>query len=167
MRLTAYSDYALRVLIYLSVQEGRLATIKEISEQYGISRNHLMKLVHELGRHGFIETSRGRKGGLRVGRDPATISVGEVVRVMEKEMSMVECFEPGNDECRIAKVCVLAGVIGKALNAFLEVLDGYTIKDLVGRGSPLIKAFPIDVWSAGPARIANEAAWPSARKRPA
>lgn len=155
MRLTAYSDYALRVLIYLSIQDERLATIREISEQYDISRNHLMKLVHDLGRHGFVETVRGKNGGLHIGRDPATISVGEVVRAMEKDMAIVECFEPENYNCQIVSACVLAGIMHKAHKAFLEVLDGYTIKDLVITKPQLIKAFPTDVWSEGPAPIVN------------
>lgn len=147
MRLTDYSEYALRVLIYLSIQDERLATVKEISEQYDISRNHLTKLVHKLGKNGFIETIRGKRGGLRIGRDPATITVGEVVRAMESDLAIVECFQPGNYECRIVRACVLAGVMRKALNAFLEVLEDYTIKDLIEPKSQLIKAFPINVWS--------------------
>lgn len=147
MRLTAYSDYALRVLMYLTIQDERLATIREISEQYDISRNHLMKLVHDLGKHGYVETVRGKSGGLRIGRDPAKISVGEVVRAMEKDMSVVECFDPENYDCQIAETCALKGVMRKAVDAFLEVLDEYTIKDLTKNKSRLIKSFPIDVWS--------------------
>lgn len=155
MRLTDYSEYGLRVLIYLSIQDERLATIKEISEQYDISRNHLMKLVHDLGKHGFIETIRGKHGGLRIGRDPATITVGEVIRAMEKDMAIVECFQPGNYDCQIVRACVLAGVMRKALNAFLGVLDDYTIEDLVKPKSQLAKAFPTDVWSDRPAATVN------------
>ena len=147
MKLTAYSDYALRVLIYLSVQDDRLTTIKEISEQYGISKNHLMKLVHDLGKQEFIETVRGKNGGLRMARNPADITVGEVVRSMEKDLAVVECFEPGNTDCRILKACVLTGVMSKALNAFLSVLDEYTIEDLTKPRSHLTKAFPLDVWN--------------------
>lgn len=147
MRLTAYSDYALRVLIYLTIQDERLATIREISEQYGISRNHLMKLVHDLGKHGYVDTVRGKNGGLRIGRDPAKLSVGEVVRAMEKDMSIVECFDPENYDCRIAETCALKGIMRKAVKSFLEVLDEYTIKDLTKPKSKLIKSFPVDVWS--------------------
>jgi len=147
VKLTSYSDYALRVLIYLSVQDDRLATIKEISEQYEISKNHLTKLVHDLAQQGFVETVRGKNGGLRIGRDPATITVGSVVRAMEKDLTVVECFDPGNQECKILKACILAGALKKALGAFLEVLDGYTIQDLVKPKDSLVSTFPIDVWS--------------------
>lgn len=150
MRLTAYSDYALRVLIYLSVQDQRLATITEISQQYEISRNHLTKLVHDLGKHGYVETIRGKNGGLRIGRDPASISVGEVVRAMEKDRALVECFEPGSSTCRIASACMLAGAMQKALDAFFEVLDGYMVVDLLEPKADPTKIFPIDVWSDTP-----------------
>lgn len=147
MRLTAYTDYALRVLIYLTIQDERLATIREISEQYDISKNHLMKLVHDLGKHGFIETVRGKNGGLRMARDPDKVSVGEVVRIMEKDMSIVECFDPDNYDCRIAETCALKGIMREATDSFLGVLDEYSIKDLTKSKSRLINSFPIDVWS--------------------
>lgn len=150
MRLTAYSDYALRVLMYLSIQEDRLATIKEISDQYGISRNHLMKLVHDLGRNGFIETVRGKNGGLRLNGDPATISAGQVVRAMEKDLNLVECFDPDNNQCRIVKACILSKALSKALAAFLDVLDEYSIADLLAPHSDFSDLFPIDVWSDAP-----------------
>ncbi len=150
MRLTDYSEYALRVLIYLSIQDDRLVTVKEISEQYGISHNHLTKLVHKLGKNGFVETIRGKSGGLRIGRDPAMITVGEVVRIMESDFAIVECMQSGNYECRIVRACVLSGVFREGLNAFLEVLDNYTIADLVKPKQQLAKAFPVDVWSGAP-----------------
>ncbi|MCP5365936.1 MAG: Rrf2 family transcriptional regulator [Hyphomicrobiales bacterium] len=147
MRLTTYSDYALRVLLYLALQRGRLVTIQEISDQYGISRNHLMKLVHELGRNGFVETVRGKNGGLRLGPDPARIRVGDVIRVTEKDMDLVECFQAGNDACRIATACALTGVLHGALGAFMAVLDQHTLADLVGppaRRARMAALFPQD-----------------------
>jgi len=132
MRLTSYSDYALRVLLYLAMQRGRLVTIQEISDQYGISRNHLMKLVHDLGRSGFVDTVRGKNGGMRLGREPEDIRVGDVIRVTEKDMDLVECFEPGNTACRITRACGLTSALRRALNAFMKELDGYTIADLLG-----------------------------------
>lgn len=156
MRLTDYSEYALRVLIYLGIQDNRLATIGEISKQYDISRNHLVKLVHDLGRNGFIKTFRGKNGGLSLGRDPALISVGEVVRAMEKDMAIAECFRPGDSTCRIVKSCALAGVIGRALDAFLGILDQCTIADLIKPEYQLARAFPIDVWGGNGAVTAKQ-----------
>jgi Rrf2 family nitric oxide-sensitive transcriptional repressor len=136
MRLTTYTDYSLRVLIYLGVQSGKLVTIKQISEHYGISNNHLLKVVHQLGLLGFIETVRGRNGGLRLARPASQIVIGDVVRKMEQDMALVECFavegriDP-NSDCRIMDACVLKGALTKALQAFLDVLDQYTLAELV------------------------------------
>jgi Rrf2 family nitric oxide-sensitive transcriptional repressor len=136
MRLTTYTDYSLRVLIYLGVQSGKLVTIKQISEHYGISNNHLLKVVHQLGLLGFIETVRGRNGGLRLARPASQIVIGDVVRKMEQDMVLVECFavegriDPHSD-CRIMDACVLKGALTKALQAFLDVLDQYTLAELV------------------------------------
>jgi Rrf2 family nitric oxide-sensitive transcriptional repressor len=133
VQLTRYSDYALRVLIYLAVHRGRLVTIEEIARGYGISRAHLMKVVHELGRCGYVETVRGRRGGLRLGRPPEDIGVGEVMRSTEGRMALVECFEPEQNECPIEPACRLRLVLHEALSAFLAVLDRYTLADLVAR----------------------------------
>jgi Rrf2 family nitric oxide-sensitive transcriptional repressor len=133
MRLTRYSDYSLRVLMYLAVRPGHLATIDEISQAYGISRAHLMKVVHELGRAGFLETTRGRGGGLRLARAVDEIIVGDVVRQTEDKMDLVECFDPATSECRIETVCALRDALEEALDAFLTTLDGYTLADLVVR----------------------------------
>jgi Rrf2 family nitric oxide-sensitive transcriptional repressor len=136
MRLTTYTDYSLRVLIYLGVQSDKLVTIKQISEHYGISNNHLLKVVHQLGLLGFIETVRGRNGGLRLARPASQIVIGDVVRKMEQDMALVHCFavegrvDSGSD-CRIMNACVLKGVLSKALQAFLDVLDQYTLAELV------------------------------------
>jgi Rrf2 family nitric oxide-sensitive transcriptional repressor len=133
MRLTQYSDYSLRVLMYLGVRPGQLATIDEISQAYGISKAHLMKVVHELGRAGYLETVRGRGGGLRLAQDLAAIGVGDVVRHAEGHMDLVECFDPETNTCRIAPACALRGVLAEALEAFLATLDEYTLADLVSR----------------------------------
>jgi Rrf2 family nitric oxide-sensitive transcriptional repressor len=136
MRLTTYTDYSLRVLIYLGVQNERLVTIRQISEHYGISNNHLLKVVHQLGLLGFIETVRGRNGGLRLARPASQIVIGDVVRKMEQDMALVECFaaegriDPSSN-CRIMGACVLKGALAKALQAFLDVLDQYTLAELV------------------------------------
>src|SRR5436190_17904584 len=105
MQLTRYTDYSLRVLIYLAVHQEELATIEEIANAYGISRAHLMKIVHQLGLAGYLETTRGRGGGLRLARPPEKIRIGAVVRSTEESMSLVECFDPRTSHCRIEPVC--------------------------------------------------------------
>jgi Rrf2 family nitric oxide-sensitive transcriptional repressor len=133
MKLTRYSDYSLRVLMYLAVRPEYLATIDEISKAYGISRAHLVKVVHQLGRAGFVETVRGRGGGIQLARAPEEISIGRVVRHTEENLAIVECFEPTTSHCRIESACGLRGVLEEALDAFLETLDRYTLADLVAR----------------------------------
>jgi len=133
VQLTRYSDYSFRVLIYLALAPERLVTIEEISQRYGISKAHLMKVVHQLGRDGFLETVRGRNGGLRLGRRPEEIRVGDVVRATEENLALVECFEAGGGECTIVSACGLRPVLHEALAAFLAVLDRYTLADLIAR----------------------------------
>jgi Rrf2 family nitric oxide-sensitive transcriptional repressor len=145
MRLTTYTDYALRVLMYLGLRGDDLATIQEIADQYGISKNHLMKLVHELGQLGYVETIRGKNGGLRLGRAPEKITVGEIVRQLEADMALVECFQSSETECRIVSPCVLRPALENALDRFLETLDGYTLADLLAPTAELSSAFPIDI----------------------
>jgi Rrf2 family transcriptional regulator, nitric oxide-sensitive transcriptional repressor len=130
MRLTAYTDYTLRTLIYLAVNDGRYATITEIARAYGISENHLMKIVHRLGVAGDIETMRGRKGGIRLGKPAGDIKLGDVVRRTEPDMELVACFE-ATGMCAIGEACVLRSVLTEALAAFLTVLDRYSLADLV------------------------------------
>lgn len=155
MQLTAYTDYSLRVLIFLAVHAADLATIDEIAEAYGISRSHLTKVVHQLGVAGYVETVRGRGGGLRLAREPERIRVGEVVRQTEGNMVLVECFDPDASRCRIEPACGLRGVVQEALEAFLRTLDGYTLADLVGRrrrkhlGRLLAPRASLDIRSSG------------------
>lgn len=130
MQLTDYSDYSLRVLTYLGLKGEKLATISEIAECYDISRNHIVKVVHRLGQLGYIETLRGKNGGLRLARSPEAINVGEVIRHMEASMDIVECFGK-NNLCIISPNCVLRTAMNEALSAFLAVLDGYTLADLL------------------------------------
>lgn len=130
MRLTAYTDYTLRTLMYLAVQTDRIATIAEIARTYAISEAHLMKIVHQLGVAGDIETIRGRKGGIRLGRPPSAINLGALVRRTEPDMDLVACFGDA-DVCAIGGACVLRTALHEALNAFLAVLDRYTLADLV------------------------------------
>ena len=131
MRLTYHADYALRLLMYVALRDGTLVQIQEVAEAYGISKNHLMKVAFHLGRLGFLETVRGRNGGLRLARAPQDITVGEVVRKTEESFALVECFDPGSNGCVITGPCRLRGVLRKALDAFLDVLDEHTLADLI------------------------------------
>lgn len=137
MKLTRFTDYSLRVLIALAIDPDRSVTIQEIAESYGISNNHLMKVAHQLGRLGYVDTVRGRNGGLRLARDPAEISLGDVVRDCEEDRAIVECFAPETSTCRIEPGCTLRHVIEEALSAFFEVLDAYTLADLAERKGKL------------------------------
>lgn len=130
VRLTVYTDYSLRVLIYLGVRgRDHLATIQEIADAYSISKNHLMKVTYDLGRYGYIETIRGRGGGIRLARDPEEIVIGEVVRKTEEDFYIVECFNPNNNLCKISPDCQLKNALNEALLAYLAVLDRYTVAD--------------------------------------
>lgn len=132
MRLTMYTDFSLRVLIYLGSKEAdELATVQEISDSYQISKNHLTKVVHELGKMGLIETIRGRGGGIRLSMDPKMINVGDVVRKTEDDFHLVECFNPESNKCILSSACHLKGVLYEALQAYLHVLDRYTIADFL------------------------------------
>jgi Rrf2 family transcriptional regulator, nitric oxide-sensitive transcriptional repressor len=143
MRLTNFTDYTLRVLIYLGVNgnKSRLATISDIANAYGISENHLMKVVHHLAQEGYVETTRGKGGGMRLARPSEQINIGDVVRHSEEDFRMVECFESGNLNCPITPVCALNGVLEQALQAFFEVLDGHTLADLIGNRAKLAQLF--------------------------
>lgn len=129
MRLTRYTDYALRTLIYVGLHEPEQSSIAAIARAYGISENHLTKVVHQLGRLGLIRTIRGRGGGLRLAKPPGEIVVGAVVRLTEDDLALVECF--GGGACAITASCRLRRVLGEALAAFLAVLDRYTLADLL------------------------------------
>jgi Rrf2 family nitric oxide-sensitive transcriptional repressor len=128
MRLTQYTDYAMRVLLYLGARPEKLCAISEISRAYGISQNHLMKVVNDLVRQGYVASVRGRFGGIRLGRAPGEINVGAVIRHTEDGFDLVDC---GN--CIIAPACGLTGALHQALAAFMQVLDGYTLADLLAR----------------------------------
>jgi Rrf2 family nitric oxide-sensitive transcriptional repressor len=141
MRLTVYSDYALRVLMYAAVHPGELVTIQQVADDYGISRNHLMKVAFELGRHGFLETVRGRRGGVRLARPPERIGLGEVVRKTEDDFILVECFGAA-DACVLSGPCRLKGALAQALKAYLAVLDGYTLADLTQNRRELARLLP-------------------------
>ncbi|KYG29452.1 Rrf2 family transcriptional regulator [Alkalihalobacillus trypoxylicola] len=130
MQLTSYTDYSLRALIYIgALEQGKRTSIKEISRFYQLSNNHLQKIIHELGKRGYIETIRGRNGGIQMKMDPNDINVGQLVRETE-DLNIVECFNQ-NHNCVISSVCKLKSVLYQANEAFLQVLDQYTLADLM------------------------------------
>ncbi len=131
MRLTSYADYALRVLIYLGVHKNRLVQRAEIAQSFGISPNHLGKVVNNLARYGYIESRRGRGGGITLGKDPAELVVGDVVADFEPDFTIVECFDETTNTCPIVQVCGLAPILGEAEEAFQEVLARYTLADIL------------------------------------
>lgn len=132
MRLTNFSDYTLRVLMYAAAQKGRLITIEETAEVYGISRAHLMKVANLLTRAGYLRAIRGRDGGLALAKAPRNIRLGEVLRATEPDLALVECFT-GENRCRITPRCRLRGALQEALAAFMRTLDRYTLDDLLLR----------------------------------
>lgn len=146
MKLTRYTDYAMRVLMHLGTRDDGLASIAEIARAYDISQNHLMKVVQDLGRAGFVETVRGRNGGIRLGRKPEDINLGELVRHTEAGFDLVDCAH-----CVIAPACGLTGVLAEATQAFLAVLDKYTLLHLLDRKSQLRQLFAIHAPAPEPA----------------
>ena len=152
MRLTNFSDYALRLLMYAAAQPGRLVTIEETAELYGISRAHLMKVANELTRAGFMKAVRGRSGGLLLAKPPQKIRLGDVVRATEPDIALVECFDPGG-QCLITPRCRLRGVLNRALSAFMRELDGWTLADIALKPRDFgVKPTP---FAAGAARAAR------------
>ena len=132
MRLSEYTDYSLRVLMYCAVHRQSLVTVGELAEHHGVSKNHLMKVVNDLARRGLIETARGRGGGLRLLKAPEDIRVGDVVRASETDFRLVECFDPQTNACSLSPSCRLRLLFQSGLQAFFEQLDGATLADIVG-----------------------------------
>jgi Rrf2 family nitric oxide-sensitive transcriptional repressor len=150
MRLTAFTDYTLRTLMYLGTHRDQLVTIQEIADLHNISKNHLMKVVHQLGMTGMVETVRGRNGGLRLALEPADINIGEVVRIAENDFYMAECFDGESNQCIFNSACVLKGALIGATDAYLKVLDKFTLKQLIAR--PAIKdgtVKPVKIFARG------------------
>ena len=137
MRLTYLTDYSLRVLMYVGAVPRRLVTIQEIAQGYGISENHLMKVVHGLAQHGFIETVRGRGGGIPPRKTRYRNHRRGVIRAVEDDFALVECFRTDNT-CRITPVCRLRGALQQALGAYFEVLDNWTLAELVAKPKALL-----------------------------
>jgi Rrf2 family nitric oxide-sensitive transcriptional repressor len=143
MRLTVFTDYTLRTLIYLALRPDTLVTIADIAEAYQISNNHLMKVVHKLALSGDIATVRGQRGGLRLARPSTEINIGVVVRRSEADLEMVPCFG-SQGACVISPECVLANALDEALRAFLATLDRYTLADLARPRVALARLLRID-----------------------
>jgi len=138
MQLKKYTDYSLRVLIFTGMkQEGELASIKEISEVFNISSHHLGKIVHQLSRLELLESVRGRNGGIRLAKPPEEINVGKIVRLLESDFALLECFDQGVNHCVITPACTLKHALNKALHAFFQVLEEYTIQDLIANENEL------------------------------
>ncbi|MBX3567444.1 MAG: Rrf2 family transcriptional regulator [Rhizobiaceae bacterium] len=137
MRLTLQTDYALRMLIYLTIHRGRPCRVTDVAADFGISRNHLLKVALKLGRLGYLATARGRTGGIALARSPEDINLGEVVRQMEDGFDLTECMRRGGT-CAITPSCRLKGVVGRALDAFLAVFDGMTLADIAGNRKELL-----------------------------
>lgn len=135
MRLMTMTDYAMRLLMYLGQRPGSLCTISEIASAYGISEGHMMKLTHKLGLHGWIETVRGKGGGIRLAHAPETIRLGDVVRCIENDFYLVECFASGST-CTLTGHCQLTEVMHSALDSFLNRLDDYTLADILQPRAP-------------------------------
>lgn len=142
MKLTTFSDYTLRVLMYLALETERLATIQAIADAYQISENHLMKVVHHLAKSGVVESVRGKGGGIRLAMPADQIRLGRVVREAEGNSPIVECFST-SDTCRITPHCRLAGILKNAFDALYASLDQYTLADLVTRPQPLIQTLHV------------------------
>jgi Rrf2 family nitric oxide-sensitive transcriptional repressor len=148
LHLTLHADYSLRVLLYLAAHSERLVSTQEVSQAYGISKHHLVRVVQTLGRSGFIQVRPGRAGGLSLARGLGEISVGRVVRATEPDFHLVECFDKENNTCPIAPACGLKGVLSEAREAFLAALDRYTLADLVKRSRKDLKDLFLPVVAA-------------------
>lgn len=136
MRLTTFSDYSMRVIMYLGLQHGQLVTISDIAQAYNISENHLTKVVHHLAQRGYVETVRGKGGGLRLVRDPKTINIGEMIRDSEGDTGLLPCLDT-DETCCIQPSCKLMGMLREAQVALFAVLDKYTLADLLQQEASL------------------------------
>lgn len=144
MRLTLHTDYALRVLMYAGIKGNALSTIPEIVEHFDISRGHVMKVVHHLGQLGYLDTIRGKGGGIRLARKTSQINVGAVVRDMEEELAVLGCLQGSEGYCRIEQCCILRSALRDATNAFLAALDRYTLADLIKPRRSLVRSLALD-----------------------
>ncbi|PKP85749.1 MAG: Rrf2 family transcriptional regulator [Alphaproteobacteria bacterium HGW-Alphaproteobacteria-2] len=154
MRLTSYTNYALRSLQLAALQAPALVRVDDVVKVHGLARPHIVKIVHEMGKAGFIETHRGRGGGFRLARPAAAISVGEVVRLTEGPLNVVECFNRETNTCPLIGICKLSQTIQAATRAFFDVLDGVSIADIAAnRGQLLDRILPLQAGIVLPRRV--------------
>jgi Rrf2 family nitric oxide-sensitive transcriptional repressor len=132
VQLSLHADYALRVLIYIGANPGRMVRTQEISDAYGISKHHLVRVMHTLEEHGYIQIHAGRSGGVTLACEPQAIRLGEVVRHTEPNLRLAECFDMQSNTCPIAGVCGLKRILNEALSKFIAALNAYTLADIVG-----------------------------------
>jgi Rrf2 family transcriptional regulator, nitric oxide-sensitive transcriptional repressor len=137
MKLSAYSDYAIRVLMQTALRSPQRLTVAEVALTFGISRHHLVKVVHDLGRHGYLATQRGIGGGFTLARAPEEIRLGDIVRLGEESETVIDCLDGENHLCRLLPACRLKGVLDEAAAAFFAVMDSYTLADLVKQRSKM------------------------------
>ena len=141
MQLTSFTDYGLRALIYMaSLPEGQMTNITEVTETYGVSRNHMVKIINQLSREGYVAAVRGKNGGIRLGKPAQDIRIGDVVRSLEP-LLLVNC---SSEFCHITSACRLKMALSKAVNSFLKELDNYTLADLVEENQPLYKLLLVE-----------------------
>lgn len=131
MQLTVFTDYGLRSLMYLAAHPDRLCSVKEIAEHYGISRNHLVKVVHRLVQLEYVASTKGKGGGIRLARDPKDLKLGDLVRQLEPHMNVVECFDRDTNTCRVTAHCRLQHFLFDASQAFIDTLNGHTLAETV------------------------------------
>jgi Rrf2 family nitric oxide-sensitive transcriptional repressor len=140
MRLTSYSNYALRTLLVAAMRDGQLVTVQEVADSFGISKAHLVKCVHQLGVWGYLDNVRGRSGGFRLARPAQDITIGEIIRKTEDDLDLVECFDAVTNTCPLIGLCGLGKVFKQACRAFLDVLDSVTIADISANRSDVLGA---------------------------
>jgi Rrf2 family nitric oxide-sensitive transcriptional repressor len=138
MRLSLFTDYSFRMLIHVAARDPELVTISEVSQGYGIARNHLTKIAHELGRAGYLETIRGRNGGMRLAKPATEIGLGEIMRLGEGASPLVECFDPATNRCIITPACHLKHLLADACESFYANLDQHTLAEIVTRPKELL-----------------------------
>lgn len=137
MKLTLFSDYSLRILMFAALRQDKSFSVDDIARAYGISRHHAAKAVNFLTRHGYLKSRRGRGGGIRLGLEPGNIRIGQLVRQTENGSPLVECFDPASNTCPLLRACLLKGALSQASNAFYNALDHYSLADLVHKPAPL------------------------------